>query len=112
MISFPAFFDELQKIGEASSFGKQLRMGELTEREHKGTVDWLKKNPQVKPEIAFGSIARDHLKEDPKYYTHLKEMEDKYRGKVGKLEKASVYAAEQTGEGGDPTQTSGGTVRG
>ena len=44
----------------------QLRMGRKVEREHTA-------NPRVADEIA-----RDHLSEDPKYYSHLKEMEDKY----------------------------------
>lgn len=110
MISYDSFFDELRKIAEQSPYGRQLLMGEKVEEEHKNTVGWLKKHPEAPPKAAFRSIAADHLDEDKKYYTHLKEMEDKY--KKSKLEKASVYAAEQTGEGGDPMQTSGGTVRG
>ena len=44
---------------------KEYAMGEKVEMEH--TND---------PKLAR-EIARDHLTEDPKYYTHLKEMEDK-----------------------------------
>jgi 8-oxo-dGTP pyrophosphatase MutT (NUDIX family) len=44
----------------------QLRMGRKIEKEH--TKDPAKAN----------EVAKDHLTEDKKYYTHLKEMEDKY----------------------------------
>lgn len=46
---------------------EELAMGEKVELEH--TTD---------PAIAK-EIATDHLTEDPKYYTHLKEMEEKAR---------------------------------
>lgn len=45
---------------------KQLRMGITIEKEHTT-------NPRIAKEIA-----KDHLTEDKNYYTHLKEMEDKY----------------------------------
>jgi 8-oxo-dGTP pyrophosphatase MutT (NUDIX family) len=45
---------------------EQLRMGVSVEREHT-------KDPRLAKEIA-----KDHLTEDKNYYTHLKEMEDKY----------------------------------
>jgi 8-oxo-dGTP pyrophosphatase MutT (NUDIX family) len=45
---------------------KQLRMGVTIEKEHTT-------NPRLAKEIA-----KDHLTEDKNYYTHLKEMEDKY----------------------------------
>ena len=115
-LALSAFFDELEKIGEHSPYGRQLKMGEKVEEEHKGTIGWLKTHPKSPLKAATRSIASDHLDEDKKYYTHLKEMENKYQGKGGEkggaLTKASIYAAEQTGEGGDPMQTSGGTVRG
>lgn len=149
MISYGPFFDELQKIAEQSPYGRQLQMGEKVEEEHKGTIGWLKKHPEAPPKAAFRSIAADHLDEDRKYYTHLKEMEDKYKDKKAQAfmdelakigaapslnwvqqiaqavqknihrwrqikpkAKTSTYAYEQTGEGGDPMQTSEGTVRG
>lgn len=136
MITYGSLFNELAKIAEHSPYGQQLRMGEKVEREHAGTIGWLKKNPDAPPSAAYRSIASEHIDEDEKYYTHLKEMEDKYKKKeaslrealkqlwlqrrreiwshrAGKLmEKGSVYAAERTGEGGDPMQTSVGTVRG
>ena len=46
---------------------KELEAGQKVEREH------------TKDKKAQKEIARDHLTEDPKYYTHLKEMEDKYQ---------------------------------
>lgn len=60
---------------------KQLRMGVTIEKEHTT-------NPRLAKEIA-----KDHLTEDKNYYTHLKEMEDKYVEKKafwnGFLKKAS-----------------------
>lgn len=45
----------------------QLKSGIEIEREHTQDRDKAKE------------IAKDHLTEDPKYYTHLKEMEAKYK---------------------------------
>ena len=44
----------------------QIAKGKKVEREHTN-------NPAMAEEVA-----KDHLTEDKKYYTHLKEMEDKY----------------------------------
>lgn len=49
---------------------KEAEKGFETEHEHSQTV-----NNSVK---MMAGIARDHLKEDPKYYDHLEKMEDKY----------------------------------
>jgi len=62
-----------------SPYGRQLLKGEEVEKEHKGTIGWLKKNPDAPLETATRSIASEHLEEDPKYYTHLEEMENKYK---------------------------------
>ena len=146
MISYRSFFDELNKLGEQSPYTKQLRMGMKVEEEHKGTIGWLKKHPDATLPQATASISTEHLDEDGKYYTHLKEMENKYKkaaffdelsklgagpslnwvqqimadvrkdaprwSKIKPKVKTSVYAAEQTGEGGDPMQTSDGAARG
>ena len=64
---------------ESSSFDpKEIEMGTKVEMEHKGTIEWLKKNCTTAPmeEIAR-RIAMDHLKELRDYYTRLKEMESK-----------------------------------
>lgn len=45
----------------------ELKMGIEIEMEHTADKDMA------------AEIARDHLSEDPKYYTHLKEMEKKYQ---------------------------------
>lgn len=50
----------------------ELEQGEKIEREHKDTLKKIKKNPKIKDKKAFTMIAKDHLKEDPKYYTKLK----------------------------------------
>jgi len=64
---------------QQSPYGRQLLKGQEVEKEHKDTIGWLKKNPDAPLEAATRSIASDHLDEDRKYYTHLKEMEDKYK---------------------------------
>lgn len=46
---------------------EQLKMGIEVEKEHYSDIPTRTK------------IAKDHLREDPLYYTHLKEMEDKYK---------------------------------
>jgi len=46
---------------------EQLKMGIEIESEHYSDIPTRTK------------IAKDHLREDPLYYTHLKEMEDKYK---------------------------------
>lgn len=48
---------------------EQLRMGIKVEMEHTDCP------------LISEIIAKSHLVEDPIYYTHLKEMEDKYKGK-------------------------------
>jgi hypothetical protein len=50
----------------------ELEQGKNIEREHKGTIKKIKKNPKIKAEKAYTMIAKDHIKEDPKYYTKLK----------------------------------------
>lgn len=66
---------------------KQLRMGVSIEKEHT-------KNPRLAKEIA-----KDHLVEDKNYYTHLKEMEDKY---VEKKAFWSGFEKAAKEEGGKP----------
>jgi hypothetical protein len=62
-----------------SPYGRQLLKGQKVEREHTGTIRWLKKNPDAPVDTATRSIASDHLDEDPMYYDHLHEMESKYK---------------------------------
>jgi len=87
--AFFSEFGDLMKVAELPSvvknpekqspYGRQLLEGQKIEEEHKDTVGWLKDNPEAPPKAAYRSIAADHLDEDKKYYTHLKEMEDKYK---------------------------------
>jgi len=57
---------------------KELKMGIEVEKEHDNKVgestNILKGNKEK-----LAKIAVVHLKEVPKYYTHLKKMEDKYK---------------------------------
>ncbi len=55
----------------------QLKLGTKVESEHKGTVAFIRKNVKryckvPSNKLIFKSIAKDHLKEDPKYYLKLK----------------------------------------
>lgn len=76
-----------------SSFKSQLAMGKKVELEH-GT-----KNPSTNvtdndPGMT-ARIAKAHLLEDPKYYTHLKAMEDKYVKKADAGEESGVPVTEE-----------------
>jgi sulfur relay (sulfurtransferase) DsrC/TusE family protein len=56
---------------------KQLKIGQRIESEHKKTVAFIesyyRKHKQLPARSKiFQSIAKDHLKEDPKYYSKLK----------------------------------------
>lgn len=55
----------------------QLRMGIKVESEHAGTLRFIKKyvdtHKSFPPKrLVYMSIAKDHLKEDKKYYSKLK----------------------------------------
>lgn len=56
--------------------GGELAKGIKAEMEHKDTIDKFKKRGVSDRQVAE-SIAKDHLKEDPKYYTKLMKMESK-----------------------------------
>lgn len=62
---------------------KQFDMGMQVELEHKDVTGG---DPKL-----TAMIARAHLKEDPKYYTHLKEMEDKYSREGQDEKKEAAY---------------------
>ena len=55
----------------------ELQKGIKFEKEHLGTAQKLYEH-QITPEQAARSIAKEHLKEDKKYYTKLTEMERKF----------------------------------
>ncbi len=55
---------------------RELAMGIKAEMEHKDTIDKFKRAGVSDKDVAR-SIAQDHLKEDPKYYTKLMNMENK-----------------------------------
>ena len=71
MKAYEVMLDVLKKEGESKNDSdedfdpKQLEMGTKVEKEH--TDD----------ERAAREIAKDHLREHPKYYTYLKKMEDR-----------------------------------
>lgn len=63
---------------------KQMEMGIKVEAEHKSAYDkikqYYKEHNEFPPEdVVYGWISENHLDEDDIYYTHLKEMEDKYK---------------------------------
>jgi len=100
--SVSSFFDEVSKIAADqavlknpelhSQYGRQLLQGQDVEKEHTDTIKWLKHNPDAPVTAATRSIASDHLGEDPKYYTHLKEMEDKYKEGMARVLKIAMSA--------------------
>jgi len=57
----------------------QLTMGIQTEKEHRGTYKFIKHyfklHKQMPPEnLVYQHIAKEHIKEHPKYYTKLREV--------------------------------------
>lgn len=70
----------IDRLGK--SYESELAMGKEVEREHADSV--------TGGEATYEKIAKDHLKEDPMYYTHLRAMENKYKKKgKGKLKKSA-----------------------
>jgi len=63
-------------IDDKLEFGGELKAGITTEMEHKDTIEKFKR-PEISDKEIAKSIAEDHLKEDPNYYTKLSEMEGK-----------------------------------
>jgi len=57
---------------------KQLRIGEKIELEHGRTIMKFKKRGITKKAVAR-MIAKDHLREDPKYYSKLLKYVEKKR---------------------------------
>ena len=55
--------------------GGELKMGTETEMEHAETIKKFKRKDISVKEVAK-MIAKDHIKEHPKYYSHLKKMEE------------------------------------
>jgi len=55
---------------------RELAKGIKAEMEHKGTIDKFKRAGVSDKDVAT-SIAKDHLKEDPKYYTKLMKIQEK-----------------------------------
>jgi hypothetical protein len=72
--------DELLKIAKELD-PKELEMGRKVEREHSGTIKWIKeyykKHNEFPPdEEVFEKISLEHLDEFRNYYTKLKAMEN------------------------------------
>ena len=49
----------------------QLRKGVREEMEHAATIKRVKRNPQMPVRAVAEAIAKDHIKEDPRYYDKL-----------------------------------------
>jgi hypothetical protein len=52
---------------------KELQLGVKVEKEHKKVLHQLYRR-KIKPNQAFKTIAMEHLKENPNYYTQLKSL--------------------------------------
>ena len=73
---YPEWEDDFARGGKLSKLHKQLKLGTTVEMEHKDTIEKFKKAGMKDVDVAR-MIAIDHLKEDPNYYTKLKEVEGK-----------------------------------
>lgn len=65
---------------------KQVKLGLKIEREHRGTVKFIKsfynKNKKFPTDTQiFKHIAKDHIKENSTYYTKLSKMEKSFKRK-------------------------------
>jgi len=69
-------FEELDILVDKYRLGGELAMGIKAEHEHSQTIGKFKK-PGVSDLQVETAIAKDHLKEDPHYYSKLKKMEAK-----------------------------------
>lgn len=65
--------------------GGELEKGIKAEHEHSKTIDKFKREGVSELDVEK-AIAKDHLKEDPNYYSKLEEMEAKKMVKGGKLD--------------------------
>jgi hypothetical protein len=70
-------FDCVSSGHKSFMLGGELAKGIKVENEHKDTLDKLYKH-KITPTEAPKYIAKDHLKENKKYYTKLDEMESKF----------------------------------
>jgi len=91
-ISQASYVSFLQETMKLASEAEQLRQGEKVEREHEGTIEYLKREPNMPVGKVERLIASDHLREIPDYYTRLKKMEEGAKekqaapvGLIGKL---------------------------
>jgi transposase len=88
--SFIAFYPNQIKLADGTnsifdsnnpdirySKGGELAKGIKAEKEHLETAKKLYQN-KITPEQSAVEIAKDHLKENDKYYSHLQEMERKF----------------------------------
>lgn len=66
--------------------GGELTKGSKVEKEHKDTIEKVYSH-KITPKEAPRSIAKEHLKENPKYYTELAKIEKKFDlgGPVGNM---------------------------
>ena len=76
------FFNKIEQIGKTNvpikmvKLGGELAMGIKAEHEHSHTIDKFKRKGVSDLDIET-AIAKDHLKEDPNYYSKLAQMEGK-----------------------------------
>lgn len=67
------WYGESLRHSKARKYARsQLKIGKQVEKEHSNTLKYLKKHPNTPLSKAEERIAKDHLREDPYYYTKLK----------------------------------------
>lgn len=87
------------KKTERMSGGGELEKGIKTEMEHKDTIEKFKRKGVSDRQVAT-SIAKDHLKEDPKYYSKLSDMESMGKGGQTERQQAKIgYTMREFKEG-------------
>jgi hypothetical protein len=77
-----------QFITDHYGIGGELQKGIKTEKEHSKTLEKLY-NQQINPKQAVKEVAKEHIKENPKYYTDLEKM---------KMAKGGVFMNDQDAE--------------
>ncbi len=75
--------------------GPAVVTGKKIEKEHKDTIDKVKKNPKMDNEQAYEGIAKDHLKEHPDYYNKDKGLPAMEKG----LKKNEISSSAMPGAG-------------
>jgi len=87
-------FEPVYAKGGRMATRYELKKGISVEQEHSDTFKKLYRR-KISPKNAPRSVAKEHLKEDPRYYSKLEKVEGKY-AKGGKLYEAFTHEPHRT----------------